>query len=227
MTSGKPVPGGEPVPGDEPVPGITVLPYGQRAVLVELAAAEQVLPLRDALLAQAHPGLVTMVPAARTVLVEFDPAAIAAAELHALIQRCQQPPGSASRRSGGEPEIELPVRYDGADLESVAQQSGLTVAEVIRRHSSASYTVQFCGFSPGFGYLSGLDPALRLPRLASPRPAVPAGSVAIAGEFTGVYPRSSPGGWLLLGRTETVLFDLKRSPPALLRPGTAVRFRSA
>jgi KipI family sensor histidine kinase inhibitor len=109
----------------------------------------------------------------------------------------------------------------------VARQSGLPVAEVIRRHSSAHYTVQFCGFSPGFGYLSGLDPALRLPRLASPRPAVPAGSVAIAGEFTGIYPRSSPGGWLLLGRTETVLFDLHCSPPALLRPGTAVRFRPA
>ena len=203
-----------------------VLPYGERAVLVELAGADKVLPLRNALLAEAHPAVLAVVPAARTVLIEFDPAAITAVQLRALIQRCQEVP-AATGQPGGEPTVELAVHYDGADLESVAQQSGLTVAEVIRRHSSAVYTVQFCGFSPGFGYLSGLDSALRLPRLASPRPAVPAGSVAIAGEFTGIYPRSSPGGWLLLGRTETVLFDLRRSPPALLRPGTTVRLRRA
>jgi KipI family sensor histidine kinase inhibitor len=207
--------------------GATVLPYGERAVLIELAVADDVLPLRNALLAEAHPAVLAVVPAARTVLVEFDPAAIAAAELRAMIQRCAQAPDSAADRLSGEPAVELEVHYDGADLDSVARQSGLTVAEVIRRHSSAVYTVQFCGFSPGFGYLSGLDPALRLPRLASPRPAVPAGSVAIAGEFTGVYPRSSPGGWLLLGRTETVLFDLDRSPPALLRPGATVQLRRA
>jgi KipI family sensor histidine kinase inhibitor len=143
--------------------GWTLLPYGQRAVLVELAGASDV----------------------------------------------------------------LPVRYDGADLDSVARECGLTVPEVIRRHCEPEYTVQFCGFAPGFGYLSGLDPALRLPRLASPRPAVPAGSVAIAGEFTGVYPRSSPGGWLLLGHTDAVLFDLDRQPPALLRPGVSVRLTRA
>lgn len=205
--------------------GAKVLPYGERAVLVELAAAEDVLPMRNALLADAHPAVLAVVPAARTVLLEFDPAAIAAAELWAMIQRCERAPGSAAEQLSGE--VELEVHYDGADLDSVARQSGLSVAEVIRRHSSAVYTVQFCGFSPGFGYLSGLDPALWLPRLASPRPVVPAGSVAIAGEFTGVYPRNSPGGWLLLGRTETVLFDLHRSPPALLRPGTAVRLRRA
>lgn len=206
--------------------GWTLLPYGQSAVLIELAAARDVLPLRDALVAQAHPAVLAVVPAARTVLVEFDPDAAPVTELHSLIQRCvSAPAGSAARQS--EPPVELPVRYDGADLESVAQRCGLTVEEVIRRHCAAEYTVQFCGFAPGFGYLSGLDPALRLPRLASPRPAVPAGSVAIAGEFTGVYPRSSPGGWLLLGRTDTVLFDLDRRPPALLRPGVAVRLTRA
>lgn len=206
--------------------GWTLLPYGQSAVLIELAAARDVLPLRDALVAQAHPAVLAVVPAARTVLVEFDPHAAPVTELHSLIQRCvSAPPGTAARQSA--PPVELPVHYDGADLESVAQRCGLPVEEVIRRHCAAEYTVQFCGFAPGFGYLSGLDPALRLPRLASPRPAVPAGSVAIAGEFTGVYPRSSPGGWLLLGRTDAALFDLDRRPPALLRPGVTVRLTRA
>lgn len=209
----------------------TLLPYGQNAVLVELAAASDVLPLRDALVEQAHPAVLAVVPAARTVLVEFDPAAVGYPELQALIGRCASADPGQAREPRREPPVELPVelpvRYDGPDLESVAEQCGLPVAEVIRRHCAPEYTVQFCGFAPGFGYLSGLDPALRLPRLASPRPAVPAGSVAIAGEFTGVYPRSSPGGWLLLGRTDTTLFDLDRRPPALLRPGVVVRLTPA
>ncbi|MDQ1722114.1 MAG: hypothetical protein QOI26_1848 [Pseudonocardiales bacterium] len=209
--------------------GWTLLPYGQSAVLVELAASRDVLPLRNALLAQRNPAVLAVVPAARTVLVEFDPGAIAVAELQGLVHACMTAPAGSATSAAGPPEpaVELAVRYDGADLESVAQQCGLPVPEVIRRHCAAEYTVQFCGFAPGFGYLSGLDPALRLPRLASPRPAVPAGSVAVAGEFTGVYPRSSPGGWLLLGRTDAVLFDLDRQPPALLRPGVAVRLRQA
>ena len=210
-----------------PLTGWTLLPYGQSAVLIELAGAADVLPVRDALLAQAHPAVLAVVPAARTVLVEFDPSAGSGAELRRLIQECLAgQAGSAAARQPA-PVVELAVRYDGADLASVARQCGLTVAEVIRRHCAPEYTVQFCGFAPGFGYLSGLDPVLRLPRLASPRPAVPAGSVAIAGEFTGIYPRSSPGGWLLLGRTDAVLFDLEREPPALLRPGAAVRLAPA
>jgi KipI family sensor histidine kinase inhibitor len=207
--------------------GWRLLPYGHSAVLVELAAAGDVLPVRDALVAQAHPAVVAVVPAARTVLVQFDPDAAALTELRALIERCASAPASSASARQPEPAVELAVRYDGADLELVASTCGLTVDEVIRRHCAADYTVQFCGFTPGFGYLSGLDPALRLPRLASPRPAVPAGSVAIAGEFTGVYPRSSPGGWLLLGHTDATLFDLDRQPPALLRPGAAVRLTPA
>jgi KipI family sensor histidine kinase inhibitor len=205
--------------------GWRLLPYGTGAVLVELAGAADVLPLRDALLAQGHPAVHAVVPAARTVLVQFHPGAVA--EVQAWISRCLAAPAGPSTAGRPEPVVELAVRYDGADLESVARRCGLSVPEVIQRHSAAEYTVQFCGFAPGFGYLSGLDPALRLPRLDSPRPAVPAGSVAIAGEFTGVYPRSSPGGWLLLGRTDAVLFDLDRRPPALLRPGTPVRLRPA
>jgi KipI family sensor histidine kinase inhibitor len=207
--------------------GWRLLPYGPGAVLVELAGAADVLPLRKALIAQRHPAVRSVVPAARTVLVEFDPDAVAVPDLRAWIERCLVTPAGPAGGGGSEPAVELAVRYDGADLDSVARQCGLPVPEVIRRHSAAEYTVQFCGFAPGFGYLSGLDPALRLPRLASPRPAVPAGSVAIAGEFTGVYPRSSPGGWLLLGRTDAALFDLGRRPPALLRPGTPVRLRPA
>jgi KipI family sensor histidine kinase inhibitor len=204
--------------------GCTVLPYGEQAVLVALAQAAEVLPLRNALLARAHPAVRTVVPAARTVLVAFDPAAITPAELDTLIRQCQAAPEA---KAPGQPSetVEIEVHYNGPDLASVAEQTGLSAAEVIRRHLAAEYTVQFCGFSPGFGYLSGLDPALWLPRLASPRAAVPAGSVAIAGEYSAVYPSSSPGGWRLLGRTEAVLFDLNRSPPALLRPGTTVRFR--
>jgi KipI family sensor histidine kinase inhibitor len=207
--------------------GWTLLPYGQSAVLVELAASGDVLPLRDALVGQRHPAVLAVVPAARTVLVEFRPGVAEVDELHSLIQRCLSQPASPPDARQPEPAVELAVRYDGADLESVARQCGMGVEEVIRRHCAADYTVQFCGFAPGFGYLSGLDPALRLPRLARPRPVVPAGSVAIAGEFTGVYPTSSPGGWLLLGRTDAALFDLDRQPPALLRPGAAVRLTRA
>jgi len=207
--------------------GWTLLPYGPSAVLIELAGGPDVLPVRDALLGQAHPAVLAVVPAARTVLVEFDPSAVSGTEVRRWIEGCLTVPASAAATRQPEPAVELLVRYDGADLGSVAEQCGLSVPEVIRRHSAAEYTVQFCGFSPGFGYLSGLDPVLRLPRLASPRPAVPAGSVAIAGEFTGIYPRSSPGGWLLLGSTDAVLFDLDRQPPALLRPGAAVRLLPA
>ncbi len=106
----------------------------------------------------------------------------------------------------------------------IAQLTGLGVDEVIRRHQRAEYVVAFVGFAPGFGYLVGGDPALRVPRRSTPRTRVPAGSVALAGEFTGVYPREGPGGWQLIGRTEAVLWDLDRQPPALLAPGTRVRF---
>jgi len=120
--------------------------------------------------------------------------------------------------------IEVQVRYDGEDLESVATAVGLDVDEVVSLHSAAEYVVAFCGFAPGFGYLRGLDPRLQLPRRATPRTRVPAGSVAIAAEFTAVYPRPSPGGWHLLGSTDRVMFDPDRSPPALFEPGVHVRF---
>jgi KipI family sensor histidine kinase inhibitor len=200
-----------------------LLPYGDRAVLVELAGPADVLPLRECLIAQKNPAIVAVVPAARTVLIEFDPSRATGAEIGGIVQRCRETPssGSADGRL-----VEIHISYDGPDLATVATAAGMPVDEVVRRHSTAEYTVQFCGFSPGFGYLTGLDPALQLPRLDSPRGSVPAGSVAIAAEYTGIYPRSTPGGWRLIGRTDADLFDLDRSPPALLTPGTRVRFVS-
>jgi KipI family sensor histidine kinase inhibitor len=120
--------------------------------------------------------------------------------------------------------VEIPVTYDGEDLGEVAALTGLSEAEVVARHQGASYRVAFCGFSPGFAYLTGLPRELHVPRRETPRTVVPAGSVAVAGDYASVYPRASPGGWRLLGRTDVPLWDLDRDPPALLRPGTRVRF---
>lgn len=120
--------------------------------------------------------------------------------------------------------VEIPVCWDGEDLADVARRWGRPPAQVLRE---LEFTVAFCGFTPGFGYLTGLPEALWLPRLATPRARVPAGSVALAGPYAGIYPRSSPGGWRLAGRTDAVLFDLTADPPALLTPGVRVRFRDA
>lgn len=120
--------------------------------------------------------------------------------------------------------VSLPVVYDGSDLPLVAGHLGMSVDEVVTRHSSTEFTVAFCGFAPGFGYLTGLP--WTLPRLPTPRPRVPAGSVGLAGPYTGVYPGASPGGWLLIGRTSVPLFDPSTTPPAVLAPGTRVRFRA-
>jgi KipI family sensor histidine kinase inhibitor len=122
------------------------------------------------------------------------------------------------------PLVTLTVHYDGADLADVAQLTGYSVDEVVRRHRAAEYTVAFCGFAPGFAYLTGLDPTLQVPRLSTPRADVPAGAVGIAGEYTAAYPRPSPGGWRLIGRTDARLWSLGRAEPALLVAGTRVRF---
>ena len=194
-------------------------PYGDRAVLLEPADPSLLAGLRAAL--GSAPGVLELVPAARTVLARFDPARTSAGAIAAAaLQAEQAPPDPAAG-----PLVELPVDYDGADLREVAREVGCSVPALIARHAAAEYTVAFCGFAPGFAYLTGLEPALHRPRLATPRTAVPAGAVGIAGEYTGVYPRSSPGGWRLLGRTAATLWDLDRTPPALLVPGVRVRFR--
>jgi len=200
---------------------LRLLSYGERAVLVELADPEGVLALNDA--ASRSAGVEETVPGARTLLVRFDPRVTSAAALGQALEACVARPHAPEP---GAP-VELAVRYDGPDLASVAGELGISVEELVGRHSGAAYTVAFCGFAPGFAYLTGLDPALHVARLDDPRTAVPAGSVGVAGEFTGVYPRSSPGGWRLLGRTNAPLWDTARQPPALLTPGTPVRFRRA
>ena len=196
------------------------MPAGTSAVLIELDSLEQVIGLDAALRSTPPAETVDLVPAARTVLVVFDPAATTAERVAADVAGRQIT--SVEERAG--PLVDMPVVYDGEDLAEVAELSGLTEEEVIARHLRSEYRVAFCGFAPGFAYIVGGDPALRVPRRRSPRTAVPAGSVALADEFTGVYPREMPGGWQLIGRTDAVLWDLDRNPPALLPPGTRVRF---
>ncbi len=192
--------------------------YGEHALLVELDDPRLVPSLLAA--AAALVGAAEVVPGACTLLVVL--AADASREQLTTQLSSLQP---AVHESSDREPVELAVRYDGEDLDEVAQLAGLDRDSVVELHSSATYTVRFCGFSPGFGYLDGLVEQLHVARRAEPRTAVPAGSVAIAGEFTGVYPRSSPGGWRLLGRTDAPLWDTARTPPALLTPGSTVRFR--
>lgn len=197
---------------------------GADAVLVEVGSLAEVAALRGALLAAADrgalPDLVELVPAARTVLVTVRPGSGGLAALRAVLADVD-----LTRRDDRDPrEVTIPVRYDGPDLALVAETAGLSEAEVVALHSGAEYAVAFCGFAPGFGYLTGLPEPLRQPRLATPRTVVPAGAVGIAGEFTAAYPRATPGGWRLIGRTSVTLFDPRADPAALLSPGDRVRF---
>jgi len=189
-----------------------------------------VVALTRALRDLADPEVVDLVPAARSVLVLLreapDGAAPPGAQARLVeVVRSVAPHLAAvapSDHGGGV--VEIAVVYDGPDLEDVAHLTGLTTSEVVDRHASALYTAAFVGFAPGFAYLIGLDPVLRVPRLADPRPRVDAGAVAVAGEFSAVYPSPSPGGWRLIGRTRTRMFDVGRTPPGLVVPGTRVRF---
>jgi KipI family sensor histidine kinase inhibitor len=199
---------------------VQVLPCGDRALLVEVAGLPGVAAVRTALERAPLPGQRDLVPAARTVLVVLDRAP---SDLDAATLRRLDPSASASAAAGKS--LELPVVFDGADLADVAELTGRSVAALVEALTTAELTVAFGGFAPGFGYLSGLPEELHVPRRATPRTRVPAGSVALAGPFAGVYPQASPGGWQLVGRTDAVLFDVDRDPPALLVPGTAVRFR--
>lgn len=200
-----------------------LLPCGERALLVELDDLDAVLGLHAALRQAPPAGVTELVPAARTLLVAFDPRATDPDRLGAAVQAAEFEPGD---RPGGDL-VELPVVYDGEDLDAVAAHAGLDRAGVVAAHAGAGYVVAFCGFAPGFAYLDGLDERLQVPRRDTPRTRVPAGAVAVADRFTAVYPRESPGGWQLIGRTDRTLWDADRDPPALLVPGTRVRFVEA
>jgi KipI family sensor histidine kinase inhibitor len=197
-------------------------PYAILAEVVDVAQAQTLYALlRDT---DGLDALVDLVPAARTVLAVARPTADGRACLERLASIVDSlSPGDAVPGDG--PLVELPVRYDGADLAATADLLGMAPDELVRRHAEVAYRVAFCGFAPGFGYLTGVPPDLWVPRLPVPRIRVPAGAVGLAGEFCGVYPRESPGGWRLLGRTDAVLWDADRQPAALLAPGTRIRFR--
>ena len=196
---------------------------GERAAVLDVDVAPAAAATAIHLLATAAGvTLAEIVPGAATVLViATDPS-----QLLALLARLPELASQLAVSSAPGPGdvLEVPVRYDGPDLAAVASATRLPVEDVIRLHSAVTYRAAFTGFAPGFAYLTGLDPRLILPRRSTPRPSVPAGSLAIADVYTAVYPRSSPGGWHLIGTTDTPLFDPTRDPPALLAPGSLVRF---
>jgi KipI family sensor histidine kinase inhibitor len=197
-----------------------LLPSGTTALLVELDDLDEVLGLYAALEQDLPTGVVDVVPAARTLLVVTDPKV---ASLSSVSQAIQGATPREDRLSSTEL-VEVPVTYDGEDLEEAARLLDCDAGELVRRHTSEEWTVAFCGFMPGFGYLASKGWQVEVPRRSSPRKKVPPGSVALAGEFSGVYPRESPGGWQLIGRTSLAMFDPSRDPAALLRPGNRVRF---
>jgi len=174
---------------------------------------------RDEIAARAFDGVEDLVPGARTLLVLLEPGVEPSS---GLLEMIEAQPREAASRVGSTHEVT--TRYDGADLEDLARELALSIDDIISLHSGVEYTVGFIGFSPGFPYLMGLPAPLVVPRLATPRTSVPAGSVAIAGEYGGIYPSASPGGWRLLGSTDLVLFDESRDPPVTMAPGDRVRF---
>ncbi len=217
---------------------MSVLAYGERALLVEMADHLAALALYEDLRRDPINGVIDLVPAARTLLIIFTDSGSCQAAVAQVAGRQGQPRANvvstSSTSSTDDPSranvvstddvVEIPVCYDGEDLAAISDRAGRSTAEVIRLHHQADYVVAFIGFAPGFGYLAGLPAALQLPRRDTPRTRVPAGSVAIADLFSAVYPQASPGGWHLLGHTSRQLWDLSRDPPALLSPGTRVRF---
>jgi KipI family sensor histidine kinase inhibitor len=195
-----------------------LLPCGDVGLLVEVEDIDEVLALADAVRADTPPGVVDVVPAARTVLLTVEPGTDLAAVRRAVLA-LDIAPGAG--RAGGET-VRIPVTYDGPDLAEVAELTGLGADGVVAAHTGTPWRVAFGGFAPGFAYLVDGDPRLNVSRRAEPRTTVPAGAVGLAGEFSGVYPRPSPGGWQLIGRTDLPLWDMGSG--ALLQPGGLVRF---
>ncbi len=206
--------------------GVRLRSAGSDAVLLDCGSLERALDVLHRLTTAWESGVLDvdeLVPAAETVLVRGGEARRPRA-LERRLPDLLAGGASAGERAGAVTETVIPVSYDGLDLAEVAEIAGMSVDQVIERHLAAQYTVAFTGFAPGFAYLSGGDPALRVPRRSTPRPRIDAGSVGLAGPFSAVYPRQSPGGWQLIGRTASSMWDLDREQPALLVPGNRVRF---
>lgn len=200
---------------------LTMHRCGDTGVLVELDSNRQVHALAAAVREARIAGVTDLVPALNTLLLVLDTEACDPSGIEARVRDLKVLP----QQPDDERTIEIPVTYDGEDLAWVAVHCGLGEREVVRAHTGRPWTVAFCGFAPGFAYLVGGDPRLKVPRRGESRVAVPAGAVALAGEFSAVYPRRSPGGWQLLGHTAVPLWDTDADPPARLVPGCVVHFR--
>lgn len=200
---------------------------GEHGLLVETGSLELSHRLDAALRAERPEGVVEIVPGPETVLVVAP--GVDRARLLARVEELAVRERAKAARGADEeqPLVTIPVVYDGADLDSVAALAGISAGEVVARHTGRELVVGWLGFAPGFAYLTGLDPVLEMPRLDTPRTSVPAGSVAVAGPYSAVYPSASPGGWRLLGRTSTRVWDVTADPPSLFRPGMRVRFEPA
>lgn len=198
-----------------------LLPVGEQALLVELTEPAHRRALTASLHADPPTGVREVVPASRTVLLVLDPGSDPSALARDLRSRPLDQPTTAG---GDAPTVTIPVTYDGPDLAEVARLLDASPAEVVRRHTAQTWTCEFLGFTPGFGYLSGEHDDLAVPRRDTPRTRIPAGSVALAAGLSAVYPSDSPGGWQIVGSTDLTLFDPDRDPPSLLQPGTQVRF---
>jgi KipI family sensor histidine kinase inhibitor len=204
----------------------TVHDYGDQALLLQFDSTAEVLAWTDALREADLLGVLDIVPAAQTVLIKLAGPRYQAPTRQRLAKLRLDHATVEAATTDRQADITIDVVYDGADLEEVARLSGLDPAQVIAAHTGTLWRVGFAGFAPGFAYLVGGDERLHVPRRSDPRTKVPAGSVGLAGEFSGVYPRESPGGWQLIGRTDAVLWDVDRDKPALLTPGMWVQFRA-
>lgn len=202
---------------------LRVLDYGDHALLLELDSTAEVMSWTAALREADLLGVVDIVPASRTVLVKLDGHRYQAVTRQRVAKLRVDP--DTTLAAPGRVDLVVDVDYDGPDLADVARVTGLGEADVVAAHTGTPWRVAFGGFSPGFAYLAGGDPRLEVPRRDDPRTRVPAGSVALAGEFSGIYPRESPGGWQLIGHTDAVLWDIGRPDPALLTAGMTVQFR--
>lgn len=210
-----------PGPGAATPSGVTVRPMGERAVLAEVSDLAGVVALHAALAAEPLAGVEELVPAARNVLVAFDPRRTTRAAVGDWIGRCVRSSVVGARPGAL---VEVPLRYDGVDLDDTARLLGIPAADLVSRHAGVEWSVAFTGFAPGFAYLVSAEWPFDVPRLARPRTRVPAGSVGLAGGFSGAYPRETPGGWRLIGTTDAVLFDPDAARPVLLPPRARVRF---